>query len=276
MKEKSQNYDDVYEVVKNKVGLSRKEFDEKVSSLIDEYAGFITPRAAALIIAKELGINIDEIVNPPVIGRLLEVGPTRKSSSASGETPYVLFVLVNEESRIWCVAFGKENIDKLRALEDKVIRIRGYTKAKIRGRDWVRVTEKSIIEELDDSALPEITKLKPAWAGSLKEVKESFGSFIVKTVVVEEDTSEYFACPICKRSLDVSDSEFTCIEHGPVEPIVRKVYHYTLSDPSGVYSAVFFGDPPEEKLFKKFITVKGYFKGDEFQISKIYEVSEKP
>jgi len=271
-----QDYDDIYEVVKSKTGLSKEEFKEKVESVIKDYEEFITPRAAALIVAKDLGIDTEEIINPPVTGRLLEVGPIRKTSGVSGETPYVLFVVVNENSRIWCVAFGEENIRKLRELDDMVIKIRGYTRAKIRGREWVRVTEKSTIEVLEDETLPKITELKTAWAESLKAAKESFGSFIVKAAVVEEDTSEYFACPICKKSLDVSDSEFVCQEHGPVEPIVRKVYHYVISDPSGMFPAVFFGEPPLESLFKKIIITKGYFKGDEFQISKIYEVKEKP
>jgi len=271
----SGDYEDIWDIVKKSVQISRQEFDELVEKIYSKARNFLTKRAAAMIVARNLGVDTSQIAYTPIVGRLLEVGPVKKSKSASGETPYVLFTVVNEEERIPCVAFGEHHVSLLRQSEDKVLMIRKYTKAKLRKYTLVKVTENSIIEILDDSKLPPITDLKPAWADSLKFMKENRGAWLVKVLVIDESTTEYFACPICGKSMELQDSEWVCPEHGDVEPEVEKVWRYVVSDRSGTFPAVYFKDPPEPSLLDRLVVLKGYFRDDELYISKIYWVSEK-
>ena len=254
--------------------MSKEDFDRKVKETIEQFGNFITARAAALIVARDLGVSAEQVLNPPIIGRLLEVGPVKKSTSARGETPYVLFIIVTKTERLWSAAFGEENVKILRESDDKVLKISNYGKAVVRGRDLIRVTEKSKIEVLDDDTLPPTIELSPAWAESLKNASENRGTFVIKAVVISEEVTEYFACPICKKSVEMIDSEWYCPEHGKVDAEIRKIHHYEIADKSGIYPAVLFSVEERDKLFKKAIIAKGYFKGKEFQISKIYKVAD--
>ena len=267
------DYEDVWKTVHEKFGLSKEDFEKKVNEIIKQFGGFITARAAALIVARDLGVSAEQVLNPPLIGRLLEVGPVKKSVTSRGETPYVLFIIVTEKERLWSAAFGEENVKILRESDDEVLRISNYGKAVVRGRDLIRVTEKSKIEILDDDSFPSTVKLNPAWAESLKYASENRGTFVVKAVVISEEVTEYFACPICKKSVEMTDSEWYCPEHGKVEAEIRKIHHYELADKSGIYPAVLFSIEEQEKFFKKAIITKGYFKGNEFQMSKIYKIA---
>jgi len=275
MTAKDENYEDVWEIVKQSISISKEEFDKLVNEVYNKAQAYLTKRAAALIVARNLGVDTSQVAYPPVIGRLIEVGPVKRSRSPRGETPYVLFTIVNEEERIPCVAFGEHHVDLLRKSDDKVLMLRKYTKAKLKKYTLIKVTEESIIDILDDSRLPPITDLAPAWAESLAAMKESRGTYVVRVLVIDESTTEYFACPICGRSLELVDSEWLCPEHGEVEPEVKKVWRYIVSDKTGTFPAVYFGEPKEPSLMDRLVVLKGYFRDDELQIQKIYWVSEK-
>ncbi len=275
MSAKNENYEDVWEIVKQSISISKEEFDKLVSEVYNKAQAYLTKRAAALIVARNLGVDTSQVAYPPVIGRLIEVGPVKRSKSPRGETPYVLFTIVNEEERIPCVAFGEHHVDLLRKSDDKVLMLRKYTKAKLRKYTLIKVTEESIIDILDDSRLPPITDLAPAWTESLVAMKESRGTYVVRVLIIDESTTEYFACPICGRSLELVDSEWLCPEHGEVEPEVKKVWRYIVSDKTGTFPAVYFGEAKEPSLMDRLVVLKGYFRDDELQIQKIYWVSEK-
>ena len=271
-----EDYEDIWELVKDSVDISREEFDNLVNRVYEKAANFINKRAAAIIVARDLGVDTSLLMYPPIRGRILEVGPIKYSKSPSGgETPYVLFTLVNEDDRLLCVAFGTHHIERLRMLEDKPIEIRRYTKARLRKYTMIKVTEGSEIRELDESAIPPITDLEKAWAKRLDEMKNSPGSFIAKGVVIDEQVTEFFACPECGKSLDIIEDNWYCPEHGFVEPNVKKRYRYLLSDKSGVFPAVYFGEINKPSILNKLIVFKGYMRNSEIQISKIYSISEE-
>lgn len=267
-------YEDIWEIVREQVDISREEFDKKVNEVYSKGKAFLTKRAAAIIVAKKLNISTQQILYTPIIGRLLEVGATRMARSARGETPYVLFTIVNEQERIPCVAFGEKHISTLKKADDKVVRLKNYLKAKLQKYSITKITEESIIEILDDNALPPITDLKPAWAESLKDIKERRGTHIVKVLVIDESSSEYLSCPICGKTLEFVSDEWLCPEHGSVEPETKTIRRYILSDRSGTFPAVYFGTDVQESILNRLIVAKGYFRNDEFQIQKIYWISD--
>ncbi len=275
MSSKDNEYNDVWELVKSSIDISKEQFDKMVMDVYNKAQSYLTLRAAALIVARNLGVDTSQVAYPPITGRLIEVGPVKKSRSPRGETPYVLFSIVNEENRISCVAFGEHHINLLKNSDDKVLRLRKYTKAKLRKYTLVKITEDSIIEVLDDNKLPPIIDLKPAWVDNLSELKEKRGTYLVKVLVIDESTTEYFACPICGKGLELVDSDWICPEHGEVEPEVKKVWRYLVSDRTGTYPAVYFGDVSEGSLMNRLVILKGYFRNDELQIQKIYWVSEE-
>ncbi|MGQ4892743.1 MAG: hypothetical protein ACP6IP_09700 [Candidatus Njordarchaeia archaeon] len=271
----SEDYEDVWQLVSSSIDISREEFENLVNKVYEKASNLVTKRAAAIVVARDLGVNTALLMYPPIRGRVLEVSPTKYSSSASGETPYVLFTLVNNDGRYLCVAFGQEHIEKLKQYEDRPVELRGYTRVKLTKYTMIKVTEKSEIIPLDENAVPPLNMLKPAFSESLKNLEDNPGSYLVKAVVIEEQTSEYFTCPICGRNIDLRGEEWVCPEHGVVDPVIRRVYRFLLSDKTGVYPAVYFGEIDRPSILNKLIVFKGFMRGGEIQISKIYEISEE-
>ena len=269
-----ESYDDIYELVKSNVELSRDEFEELVDRVYMLNEGKISRRAAAILVAKKFGVDTTDIMYPPIIGRLIEVGPVRKAKSPSGITPFVLFAIVNENQRVQGVAFGEHHVNLLRANEDKPLLIRGYTKARLERYSGIKITERSIIKILDESTVPPLISLAPAWLPSLKSLKETKGAWLVRAVVIDQATTEYTACPLCGKAVDMVDDKWICSEHGEIDmPKSEKIWRFMLSDGSGVFVAVYFRELPYETIVNREIVLKGYFKDDELYIMRIYKVS---
>lgn len=270
-----ESYDDIFDILKEHVDISRDEFENMIKDVLQRYENLLSRRGAAIIIAKKYGINTTKIVYPPIIGRLIEVGPIRTAKSPSGQTPFVLFALVNEKKRVQGVAFGSRHVNILRSSEDRALRIRGYTKARLERYSGIKVTERSTIEILDDTTLPPIQKLSHAWAPSLKFIKENRGAWLVKCIALDQTSTEYPACPICGKAIDMIEDTWICPEHGSIDtPKYEKIWRFILSDRSGVFPAVYFKKLPRDSLVNRLITVKGYFKDEEFYIMRFYSVSE--
>jgi len=131
----------------------------------------LTDKAIAVIVANELGADVSDVFTPPIIGRVLELGPIK----SRGGIPYRTFTLVNENERFFCVAFGEEHVNTLEIEENYPIRIRKYVKAIVRGAEIIRVTENSKLETLPEDALPPVFKLAPAVAPTLAAAQKSRG-----------------------------------------------------------------------------------------------------
>ena len=73
-----ENYEDIWEIVSKAFpSLTREEFDNLVEDVYKKAKSFLTKRAAAMIVARNLGVDTSQIAYPPIIGRLLEVGPVK-------------------------------------------------------------------------------------------------------------------------------------------------------------------------------------------------------
>jgi hypothetical protein len=230
----------------------------------------ITQEAAAYIIAKEQGVDITSFLEPAKRGRILDVGPVKLSRAGGEEIPYCLFTLVNDEERILGCAFG-DKVSEIRELEDRAVEVARYTMSRSTRQRMLRATERSEVKVLSEDAVPPVWELKKARVGSLREMSGSNWTWVVEAVVVDDEVTEYNACPICGRAVELRDEGWVCGVHGLVEVQVRRVLHLHVADSSGVYPAVCFGAPSREGLFKRRILVKGYFREGELQISKFYE-----
>ncbi len=261
------NAKEIWERIKDYVNISEEEFFERVRKTSER--ADITERAAALLVAKRLGFDISDILRPPILGRVLEIGPVRESR---GKVAYRIFTLVNREELRVCVAFGHEHVKRLEELEDKVVKVSKYILARTEIGELTRVTESSIIEEANDALLPPIYELPPARVATIAQLKDVRGYRIVTGVVIEQQTTQIWACPLCGKEVIPSDSEWVCSIHGPVEPEARNMHRLQLADRTGMYQAVYSGDLGLVEGSK--LVVKAMFRGEELYISKVYKIEE--
>ncbi len=258
--------EEVWKRIKSQVNISEEDFFQKVSEMAKK--ANVTESAAALMVAKRLKIDIADILRPPIVGRILEIGPLRQSK---GGAAYRTFYLVNEEDLRFCVAFGMDHVKKIEKLEDKVVKIKRYVIAHTNTGEITRVTESSILEEAPDDILPPIYELKPAFVNTLAELKEIRGFRIVEAVVIEQHTAQLWVCPVCGREVEPlqDQEEWLCPIHGPVEPEVKNYNRVQLADTGGIYQGFYMGNLGDIEDHR--ITFKGSFRGDEILISKIYK-----
>lgn len=257
---------DIWENIKDQVTISEEEFFEMVHKTMERAK--VDEKAAALLVAKRLGVEAVDLVFPPIIGRILEVGPVRQTRSGAA---YRLFSLVNKEELRLCVAFGEEHVNRIGELEDRVVRISRYVMAKTTMGELTRLTEASKLEELNDTTLPPVYELPPAKAPTLRKLKENRVRIAEATVVMDQRI-EQSTCPICGRVVNLSEEEWVCDVHGPVEPELKTVHRLQVADLTGLYPAVYYGE--ESSLEDKRLVFKGGFRGDELYIYKVYKIED--
>jgi len=258
---------EVWDIIKDQVSITEEEFYKMIDNLLQRTR--LNEKAAAILVAKKLGVDPTDILTPPLIGRILEIGPEKETRSG---VAYRIFSLVNQNEARMCVAFGREHVNRLESLEDKVVKIRRYVLARTTTGEITRITETTIMEELDDSTLPPIYELPPARVVTLAQLKEIRGQRIASAIVIMQQTSQISLCPVCGREVIPSDSEWICNIHGNVEPEIRRVHRLQLADDTGIYQATVLGEIGN--IEDKDITFKGMFRGDELYIQKIYKVEE--
>jgi len=259
--------EEIWEIVKDRIGISREEFFEEVSRLSER--ADINERAAALLVARRRGINPMDILYPPILGRILEAGPVRETR---GGIEYRIFTLVNERELRLCVAFGREHVKRVGELEDRVVSVSRYVVARTRMGELTRITENSVITELSDDLLPPIHLLPPARVPTLKQLKEVKAMRVASAMVIIDEITQVSVCPLCGRSVDLVGDEWMCETHGPVEPDTKNIHRVQLADRTGIYMGVYLG--PTRDIEGKRVTFKGMFRGEELFVSKIYDIEE--
>ncbi len=260
---------EVWELIKDKVDITEEEFLKRVENLRKRLN--LTDRALAIIVASKLGVDTSELLHPPLVGRLLSFSSRKVTVDG---VPYRLFTLVNNKERYFCVAFGEEKVSMINwENEDKVFRIRRYVETRLGGSKAYRAGERSIVEILPDDYLPPVTELRPA-KGTIEKALNSRLYYIVKFMVLEEESVDYLACPICGKGLEAKDSDLICPEHGIIrEAVTKTVLRYKVADSTGIYSAVYFGEYPGP-MKGKLVTAKGFGKEGDFHITKFYEAED--
>ena len=259
--------DQVWQAIKDRVDMTEEEFRSRVAELADKLG--LTKEGAALLLAKRLGVDVSDILRPPIIGRVLEVRGVRETR---GGIEYRAFSLVNEKEYRMCVAFGHEHVAKLEDLEDRAVKISKYVTITTPSGQLTRVTESSTLEQLSDDVLPPIYELQPARAPTLAKLKEARGLRIAEATVIEQQTTQIWTCPLCGREVLPADDEWSCPIHGPVEPEVRSLHRLQLADRSGIHQAQYMGQTGN--LEGKKILFKAGTRGEEIYIAKIYKTQE--
>ncbi|RLE79066.1 MAG: hypothetical protein DRJ52_09190 [Thermoprotei archaeon] len=258
---------EIAEVVEREGG-DVEEFYRVFERLKKRYRGKLSERAIALIAAKKLGVDVTDILYPPIRGRVLSIGPVKVKPDGS---QYRLFTLVTENRRYLCVAFGEEHVRKLDELEDRAVKISRYVIASFRDTRIYRVTERSLMEEIPDEELPPIIYMPAAWVSSIKEIISRKVPGVIEVAVLDSDITENMVCPECGRIVEYVEETWVCAVHGSVEPEIRRFSRYHIADKSGVYLATKVGEEELPELHTAI--VKAYPKGlEEVLITKVYQV----
>jgi hypothetical protein len=160
-----------------------------------------------------------------------------KSKNGSGE--FVSILVSDSTATINLTLWGKE-LQKLGDIkESDFIRVQGYVRQGLLGPE-LRLGNFGKIEKM---------KEQPSNRAVIASLQEGQKVELRASILqIFESNPFYEVCPKCNISLKESNSEYTCLAHGKVEPIYTLRISGVIDDGSAPIRAVFFKDQAEKIL----------------------------
>lgn len=260
-------------LIKKQKGLSIREIDSKIREIAKKHE--ISEHAAALLLAEQLGISLEEApslmhiedlvpgmreIN--IVGRVLRKYPIRTYTKKDKTTGKVASLLIYDSSGRARVVLWDTQVDKYYndiRVGDVVKIIDANVKESLTGLPELHVSFRSrIIVNPEDPRVQEIPEISEVRAYNY--VRRNIGDLIggEKFVEVRGTVARlyrvvvYDACPECKRKVDYDPGMgvWICPEHGEVEAIKMVIVDFGLDDCTGYIRATLFGDDAAELLGK--------------------------
>ncbi len=259
MSEKLKN---LIEKISNATGMSEEDVRVRIREKQAELYGLISPEGAATILAKELGIDVDELEeykiselkenmnNIYIKARVSRI--FTRDFEKDGETKRVSNIWIIDETGETRLVLWNEQIDEYPLKEGDVIEIKnGYTRKNIFGEIEVRVGASGKINILpDDPSLPVGTGYKEEKINKM----EVGGRYKTRASVVQVfNTNMIFeVCPECGSII----KNGACPVHGEVKPDYTVIISSVIDDGYGNMRVVFFRETAEKLLGKTTDEVK--------------------
>ncbi len=235
-------------------GMTEEEVRIRIREKQVELYGLISPEGAATILAKELGIDVDELeeykikdLKEGLNSIYLKVRVSRiikREFDKNGEKRRVANVFLVDETGETRLVLWNEQIDLYPLNEGDVIEIKnGYTKKNIFGEIEVRIGAGGKINILpDDPSLPYGSGYVEEKINKMEEGKR----YKTRASIVQIfNTNMFFEiCPECGNIIKNGE----CPVHGKVEPEYTIIVNGIIDDGYGNMRAVFFREIGE-KLF---------------------------
>ena len=251
------DFEEILGRIREKTKLSDKEINKKILEKQQELSNLVSKDGAAYIIAKELGIELFpkkaerrlEIKNiVPKIrtlnlnARIVNISPIKEFESKGRKGKVASVTLGDQTGAIRLTLWDQQTelIDKLK--QGMAIEVfGGYTREGMGGNAEIRLSSKGGIKILENSDLPEISKIQRRQNGRnlISELKEGDMSELRAAVVQLFQTNFFYeVCPECGRKV----SGGKCEQHGKVKPVKNIVLSGVIDDGTGNIRAVFFRD----------------------------------
>jgi len=233
---------------------AKKLVDDKKTELSD----LVSDEGAAYIVAKELGISIDNqkhlkisnimsgMQSVQAIGKIIFISPIREFSTPRAKGKVANITIADETGSIH-LSLWNEEIEKLNALQKgDVVKIFGYVKEDNQGAAELRLGREGSIEKADIEI--DTGEEKPSLARNI--ISElSVGDYVeIRASLLQlfESPPFFTVCPECGKS--VKEPDYNCEDHGKIEPIQKLRISGILDDGTSSIRAVFFADQAEKIL----------------------------
>lgn len=251
-------------------GLSKDEIEERIAELAMTHG--ISEHAAAVMLAEELGVKLDEgeellhiadlvpgMSNVNIVARVLRKFPPREYQKRDGTTGKVANIIIYDSTGqarlvLWD-NFVNRYYDEL-SPGDVIKVIDPLVKEGMRGIELHANFRTRIIKDPDDPRVSEIPPLEEVRTYSYRRMKikdlEGNERFVELRGTISKlyRVITYDSCPECRRKVDYdpASNEWICPEHGSVKPLKMVVLDFGLDDSTGYIRVTLFGDDASELL----------------------------
>lgn len=251
-------------------GLSKDEIEGRIAELAMTHG--ISEHAAAVMLAEELGVKLDEgeellhiadlvpgMSNVNIVARVLRKFPPREYQKRDGTTGKVANIIIYDSTGqarlvLWD-NFVNRYYDEL-SPGDVIKVIDPLVKEGMRGIELHANFRTRIIKDPDDPRVSEIPPLEEVRTYSYRRMKikdlEGNERFVELRGTISKlyRVITYDSCPECRRKVDYDPASngWICPEHGSVKPLKMVVLDFGLDDSTGYIRVTLFGDDASELL----------------------------
>lgn len=251
-------------------GISKDEIEERIAELAKTHG--ISEHAAAVMLAEELGVKLDEgeellhiadlvpgMSNVNIVARVLRKFPPREYQKRDGTAGKVANIIIYDSTGqarlvLWD-NFVNRYYDEL-SPGDVIKVIDPLVKEGMRGIELHANFRTRIIKDPDDPRVSEIPPLEEVRTYSYRRMKikdlEGNERFVELRGTISKlyRVITYDSCPECRRKVDYdpASNEWICPEHGSVKPLKMVVLDFGLDDSTGYIRVTLFGDDASELL----------------------------
>ncbi|MCD6372433.1 MAG: replication factor A [Thermococcus sp.] len=262
--------DQIIEVIERQRGLSRAEIKEKIAE-ISRREG-ISEHAAALMLAEELGVNLEgeeELLHiadlvPGMSGvniaaRVLRKYPPREYKKKDGSTGRVANLIIYDSTGKTRLVLWDNFVTKYYNEINQGDVIKVIDPSVREGRNGVELHtyfKTRIILNPEDPRVEEIPPIEEVRSYSYQRVRigdlmggEKFVE-VRGTIARLYRVTVYDACPTCRRKVDYDPAgdSWICPEHGEVKPLKITIIDFGLDDSTGYIRTTLFGDDAAELI----------------------------
>ncbi|ASA76849.1 OB-fold nucleic acid binding domain-containing protein [Thermococcus sp. 5-4] len=262
----------IIEMIEGQKGLSRDEIEKRISEIASREG--ISEHAAALMLAEELGVNLEGkeellhiadlvpgMTGVNVVARILRKYPPREYQKKDGSTGQVANVIIYDATGktrlvLWdglvTKYYNELNAGDLIKIIDPSVR-EGRNGVELHANFRTRI----ILNPEDPRAgeIPPIEEVR-SYNYQRRKIGELMGGerFIEVrgTIARLYRVTVYDACPQCRRKVDYdpATNSWVCPEHGEVQPVKITIVDFGLDDSTGYIRTTLFGDDAAELVGK--------------------------
>ncbi|MBO8175155.1 MAG: replication factor A [Thermococcus sp.] len=261
----------IVELIQKQKGLSLNEIEKRIAEIVQRDK--ISEHAAALLLAEQLGVNLEETAplmyitdlvpgmrDVNIVGRVMRKYGVREYTKRDGTRGQVASILIYDSTGKARVVLwdGKvsEYYNKLQ-IGDIIKIIDANVRESLAGLPELHVNFRSrIIVNPEDPRVEEIPPLEEVrtYSYSRRKIAELMGGekFIELrgTIAKLYRVIVYDACPECRRKVDYDPGMevWICPEHGEVTPLKMTVIDFGIDDSTGYIRVTLFGEDAAELL----------------------------
>ena len=264
---------DIVKEISEQSGKSEKEIRRLIQQKEDELSGLVSETGAAHIVARELGIKLLKKIDNRlcikniilgmssvnVYGMVIKISEIRNFIKKDKTTGKVAsFVLADETGSVRVVLWNDETdvIEKFKI--GSIIEVSGYTRESMNKKPEIALGRSGQILKKECANFPSIEELQRMYMTNtseivnISELKDGNENTIMACLVqIFTSNCFYEICPECDKRVKKIESEFSCPEHGIVNPKFSIVLSGVVDDGTGNIRIVFFRNIAEKLIGMK-------------------------
>ncbi len=261
---------DIVDEISAKSNLSRDEISNRVESKYSELSGLITKEGAAILVGKDLGVEIkkesrttkmkdvqDGMKNLSVIGRIFKISDIIEFKKSDGSSGKVANIFIGDDSGNLRVPLWNEQATAVENSQFKVgdvVQIfNGFARQNPYGYLEISLGKYGGMKIIDDTnEIPTADMLMPKNSpknftrAKIEDLDE--GNFEIQGTIFKVFGGDFVfkSCPTCGSGLTLNNDKVSCMKHGDVEPKLLLVVSCIIGDDTGDLRVAFFRNAAED------------------------------